>query len=655
MTMQLTKQLLLFFIMLSIGLNAQNIGVKTVSPLTVLDVNGSVALREGTPLSIANGTNNNVAIDTMSFYRITAPTAVFTITGFANGTDGRLLILVNATTYTMTLNHQVTSSAANQINTGGSNLTFAANGVATLIYNATLSKWVLTGGQGITTGAASAWAITGNSGTVDGTNFLGTTDNIPLSIRVNNQKAGRIDHLIANTFWGYQAGNSVSTGNNNTALGHQALNATTNAWGNTASGYRALYANTTGQANVAIGDSALYTTSTISGLTAVGYQAGATTAANYGTFIGYQAGKANTTGTNHTMIGYQAGLVNTIGVSNTFIGYLAGTANIGGSTNVALGTWALTANTSGSSNVALGSGALGQTTIGSSNVAIGSQSGSSGTSSNYNVYVGFQAGANVTSGDANTFVGYNAGQGVATSNNNTLLGNNTNISSGLTNATAIGFSANATLSNTLILGGTAANAVKVGIGTTTPAQKIEVSDGNILLSNTSTAGELRFAEPSAGGSEYTSFKAQSQTANITYTLPAAAPTASGQILSSTTAGVLSWATEGQTTTNGITTPSAFTGTQNNYALLSTSATVYRISGSSTPIINGIIAGADGRQISIINIGATSIIINHQNASATTTNRFILKSAAAATLATDGIITFIYDATTARWREMTRNF
>lgn len=105
----------------------------------------------------------------------------------------------------------------------------------------------------------------------------------------------------------------------------------------------------------------------------------------------------------------------------------------------------------------------------------------------------------------------------------------------------------------------------------------------------------------------------------------------------------------------MTTPSAFTGTQNNYALLSTTATVYRISGSSTPIINGIVAGADGRQISIINIGGTSITINHQNASATAANRFILKAAGAATLATDGMITFIYDGTTARWREMTRNF
>src|SRR3954468_3497624 len=31
-----------------------------------------------------------------------------------------------------------------------------------------------------------AWLLTGNAGTIDGTNFLGTTDNAPLNFRVNN-------------------------------------------------------------------------------------------------------------------------------------------------------------------------------------------------------------------------------------------------------------------------------------------------------------------------------------------------------------------------------------------------------------------------------------------------------------------------------------
>ncbi len=188
----LQSRLLPLLLLFSQSFVAQNIGVKTVSPQTTLDVNGSFAMREGTPLSIANGTNNNVAIDTMSFYRITAPTAVFSITGFTNGSDGRMLIFINATSYAMTLKHQVTSSSANQINTGGSDATIAANGVATLMYNTALTKWVLTGGQGFVT-TSTDWSITGNSGTTAGTNFVGTTDAQDVVFKANNSELMRLN------------------------------------------------------------------------------------------------------------------------------------------------------------------------------------------------------------------------------------------------------------------------------------------------------------------------------------------------------------------------------------------------------------------------------------------------------------------------------
>src|SRR5688500_12406594 len=48
---------------------------------------------------------------------------------------------------------------------------------------------------------ANAWLTTGNSGT-DSTNFLGTTDNVPLNFRVNNFPSGRIDHINSNTLYG---------------------------------------------------------------------------------------------------------------------------------------------------------------------------------------------------------------------------------------------------------------------------------------------------------------------------------------------------------------------------------------------------------------------------------------------------------------------
>lgn len=38
------------------------------------------------------------------------------------------------------------------------------------------------------------WGLTGNAGTVDGTNFLGTSDNVPLDFRVNNARALRLEY-----------------------------------------------------------------------------------------------------------------------------------------------------------------------------------------------------------------------------------------------------------------------------------------------------------------------------------------------------------------------------------------------------------------------------------------------------------------------------
>ena len=57
------------------------------------------------------------------------------------------------------------------------------------------------------------WSLTGNTGTVDGTNFLGTTDNVPLNIRVNNQRAFRIEPTGgAPNIIGGSASNGVGAG-----------------------------------------------------------------------------------------------------------------------------------------------------------------------------------------------------------------------------------------------------------------------------------------------------------------------------------------------------------------------------------------------------------------------------------------------------------
>src|SRR5690606_5906589 len=70
------------------------------------------------------------------------------------------------------------------------------------------------------------WSLNGNSGTVDGTHFIGTTDNQPLNFRVNNQKAGRIDNTSSTTALGYRA-LDVNTGTGNSAFGSNALRVNT--------------------------------------------------------------------------------------------------------------------------------------------------------------------------------------------------------------------------------------------------------------------------------------------------------------------------------------------------------------------------------------------------------------------------------------------
>ena len=81
----------------------------------------------------------------------------------------------------------------------------------------------------------------------------------------------------------------------------------------------------------------------------------------------------------------------------------------------------------------------------------------------------------------------------------------------------------------------------VGIGLVNPTQKLQVHNGDVLLSNNSgNADTLSFQGTSTG---ITGFRAGAQgAANILYTLPVTAPTTDRSVLQSTAAGTMSWAT-----------------------------------------------------------------------------------------------------------------
>jgi len=93
----------------------------------------------------------------------------------------------------------------------------------------------------------------------------------------------------------------------------------------------------------------------------------------------------------------------------------------------------------------------------------------------------------------------------------------------------------------------------IGIGTINPIAPVDIAK-TVLLSNNGSATELRFAEPIAGGLNFTAFKAGAQTADVTYTLPDAAPVSDGMALTSSTGGVLSWKQPLQDIVRGIFVP-----------------------------------------------------------------------------------------------------
>jgi hypothetical protein len=320
-------------------------------------------------------------------------------------------------------------------------------------------------------GSGKDWQLTGNSGTIDGTHFIGTTDNVPLRFRVNNIPSGIIQSEspfatsfgygalasnttgYANTAHGYLALYNNTTGFSNTATGTNALYSNTTGNRNTATGYLALYRNTTGSSNTATGGSALYYNTTGSWNTATGWGAlYYNTTGNSNTATGYLALYRNTTGSWNTATGGSALYYNTTGNSNTATGYLALYRNTTGDANTAHGYQALYNNTTGVSNTATGRSALQANTTGLSNTAIGYTSLFNNTIGNYNTATGRDALGFNTTGSSNTAHGYNALYSNNTGSNNTALGYQAYRTGIFTNSTALGSGTAITGNNQIRLG-----------------------------------------------------------------------------------------------------------------------------------------------------------------------------------------------------------
>jgi trimeric autotransporter adhesin len=202
-----------------------------------------------------------------------------------------------------------------------------------------------------------------------------------------------------------------------------------------------------------------FNTNSSAGETAFGYQAlQNATSSTTDTAVGYQALKGSATVSNsggNTAFGYQALLGDTSGAQNIAFGRFALGSNTTGSNNIAVGSFALNSNVSAGANVGVGRNALFYDTTGSNNIAFGYQAGVGQTTvSDYNT----------TIDNDMTFIGFEASR-------NSSVASTTQ----LTNGTAIGYLASVGCSNCMVLGGTGANAVNIGIGTTSPATTLSVA------------------------------------------------------------------------------------------------------------------------------------------------------------------------------------
>lgn len=463
------------------------------------------------------------------------------------------------------LTNKPVTDGSETVVTAGSNVTVTGSGTTT-------SPYVVNAAGG------SGWSLTGNSGTVDGTNFIGTTDDVPLAFKVNNQNAGKIDRALLNTFLGYHSGLSITsgwgntaigetslrnitTGINNTALGQRALMSNSNGSYNTAAGYNSLSMNTSGQYNSAFGINALASNGTGSGNTATGMtslhgnfignsntangrQALFSTNADNNTAVGFQAMYSNSRGSNGTAVGYWA-MYYTNNTNTPFTNYnvavgfeaLRGSTSAAANTgnyNSALGYQTLWSNTTGNYNTATGWSALYSNTTGNNNTATGFGSLYSNTSGQKNASHGQNALYSNSIGSYNTANGSNALYSNATGNNNTAIGeealyyNTTG-----NNNTAIGFSTlidNSTGSNNTAIG----NGANVSTGALTNSTAIGYN-AQVTTSNAIQLGDANVTEVRAGTGNTATLVAGGL--QITGGSPAA-----GKVLTSDATGLATWTT-----------------------------------------------------------------------------------------------------------------
>ena len=303
----------------------------------------------------------------------------------------------------------------------------------------------------------------------------------------------------------------------------------------------------TGSKNVAIGPSAFRSNTSATYNTAVGHAAMQdTTTGNYNSVLGNQAMKENISGSFNVAVGNQALNFTTSSGNNTAVGYRALFQAQSGS-NTAIGQGALNSlqsSTNSGDNTGIGQGVLNKITSGRRNVGVGVNAGQKYGGGNNNVVTAndsvFIGNESDPGGDNQTnqiVIGYNA---IGLGSNTVVLGNNSIVTTQLKGNVGIGTTSpgvkldvngrfrvqdngnevfSATPANgSFLLGDTAEvssgayisgngtdidiimagalvatfkNNENVGIGTNTPASKLEVDGGDIEIDDSASGLILR--------------------------------------------------------------------------------------------------------------------------------------------------------------------
>lgn len=174
----------------AIRLSAQNVGIGTNTPQVKLHVVGAWA---STPGTVAAAAAPIIPVNT-SHLRVTAVAGAQAnaLVAPASATEGQLLTISN--------------EDGDAAFFGGVAIP-ASTGVAQFIYLNGVWR-----AMGFYPTSGAGWLITGNVGTTPGVNFLGTTDNTAMEVRVNSQRVMRYEPGLVPNVLGGSINNIITPG-----------------------------------------------------------------------------------------------------------------------------------------------------------------------------------------------------------------------------------------------------------------------------------------------------------------------------------------------------------------------------------------------------------------------------------------------------------